>query len=121
MQQRKGKLIPMNIDGATAVIYPKLGFAPPLARGVFCLSRAVGILADAWEQTRRKDRDKGPMPKQFGYKYEDSRAARREARHDVSATSRLSSLRPACSRQCRRNCVALVFPRNGGCQPRGIR
>lgn len=70
MQQRKGKLIPMNIDGATAVIYGELGFAPPLARGVFCLSRAVGILAHAWEQTRRKDRNKGPMPKQFGYKYE---------------------------------------------------
>jgi citrate synthase len=70
MQARKGKLIPMNIDGATAVIYGELGFAPPLARGVFCLSRAVGILAHAWEQTGRKDRNKGPMPKQFGYKYE---------------------------------------------------
>lgn len=70
MQARKGKLIPMNIDGATAVIYGELGFAPPLARGVFCLSRAVGILAHAWEQTGRKDRNKGPMPKQFAYKYE---------------------------------------------------
>lgn len=70
MQRRKGRLIPMNIDGATAVIYGELGFAPPLARGVFCLSRAVGILAHAWEQTGRKDRNKGPMPKQFAYKYE---------------------------------------------------
>lgn len=70
MQRRKGKLIPMNIDGATAVIYGELGFAPPLARGIFCLSRAVGILAHAWEQTGRKDRNKGPMPKQFAYKYE---------------------------------------------------
>ncbi|WP_409190673.1 citryl-CoA lyase [Bradyrhizobium sp. RDM4] len=70
MQQRKSKLIPMNIDGATAVIYGELGFASPLARGVFCLSRAVGILAHAWEQTGRNDRNKGPMPKQFGYKYE---------------------------------------------------
>lgn len=70
MQQRKGKLIPMNIDGATAVIYGELGFAAPLARGIFCLSRAVGILAHAWEQTGRKDRNKGPMPKLFGYKYE---------------------------------------------------
>lgn len=70
MQQRKGRLIPMNIDGATAVIYGELGFAAPLARGIFCLSRAVGILAHAWEQTGRKDRNKGPMPKLFGYKYE---------------------------------------------------
>lgn len=37
-----------------------------------------------------------------------SRAARWEARHDLS-TSRLSWLRPACSRRCRRNFVALVF------------
>jgi len=70
MQQRKGRLIPMNIDGATAVIYGELGFAAPLARGIFCLSRAVGILAHAWEQTGRKDRNKGPMPKQLGYRYE---------------------------------------------------
>lgn len=42
MARRKGKLIPMNIDGATGVIYGELGFEPPLARGVFCLSRAVG-------------------------------------------------------------------------------
>jgi citrate synthase len=70
MRQRKGRLIPMNIDGATAVIYGELGFAAPLARGIFCLSRAVGILAHAWEQTGRKDRNKGPMPKQFGYRYE---------------------------------------------------
>lgn len=70
MQARKGKLIPMNIDGATAVIYGELGFAAPLARGIFCLSRAVGILAHAWEQTGRGDRNKGPMPKRFAYTYE---------------------------------------------------
>ena len=29
----KGKPVPMNIDGATAVIFAELGFAPPLARG----------------------------------------------------------------------------------------
>ena len=34
----------MNIDGATAVTYAELGFAPPLARGLFCLSCSVGIL-----------------------------------------------------------------------------
>ncbi|MGY3622328.1 citryl-CoA lyase [Bradyrhizobium sp. USDA 10063] len=70
MRERKGKLIPMNIDGATAVIYGELGFAAPLGRGIFCLSRAVGVLAHAWEQAARKDRNKGPMPKQFAYKYE---------------------------------------------------
>lgn len=66
---RKNKPIPMNIDGATAVIYAELGFAPALARGIFCLSRAVGILAHAWEQTGQGERNKGPMPRQMPYRY----------------------------------------------------
>jgi citrate synthase len=70
LKRRKGKTVPMNIDGATAVIYGELGFAPPLARGVFCLSRAVGILAHAWEQSGRGERNKGPMPRSFPYRYE---------------------------------------------------
>ncbi len=69
LKNRKGKTIPMNIDGATAVIYAELGFEPPLARGVFCLSRAVGILSHAWEQSGRGERNKGPMPRQMPYKY----------------------------------------------------
>ncbi|GGF11486.1 citryl-CoA lyase [Aliidongia dinghuensis] len=69
LEQRKGKRIPMNIDGATAVIYTELGFPPPLARGIFCLSRSVGILSHAWEQTARHERNKGPMPRQFPYRY----------------------------------------------------
>ncbi len=60
---RKGKLIPMNIDGATAVIFAELGFAAPLARGLFCLSRSVGLLAHAWEQTEQGGRNKGPIPR----------------------------------------------------------
>ena len=62
---RKGKRIPMNIDGATAVIYAELGFPAPLARGLFCLSRSVGILAHAWEQTQQGVRNKGPIPRQW--------------------------------------------------------
>jgi citrate synthase len=61
----KGKAIPMNIDGATAVIYAELGFPAPLARGLFCLSRSVGILAHAWEQTQQGGRIKGPIPRQW--------------------------------------------------------
>lgn len=65
----KGKRIPMNIDGATAVIYAELGFPPPLARGLFCLSRSVGILAHAWEQTLQGGRNKGPIPRQYIWTY----------------------------------------------------
>jgi citrate synthase len=54
--------VPMNIDGATAVIYAELGFAAPLARGLFVLSRTIGILAHAWEETTTGRRNKGPIP-----------------------------------------------------------
>ncbi|MFC7446595.1 citryl-CoA lyase [Rhodococcus daqingensis] len=54
--------VPMNIDGATAVIYAELGFAPELARGLFILSRSVGILAHSWEEHEGGRRIKGPMP-----------------------------------------------------------
>jgi citrate synthase len=62
--------IPMNIDGVTAVIYGELGFPAPLARGLFCLSRAVGLLAHAWEQTGQGGRIKGPLPRQWTWTYE---------------------------------------------------
>jgi citrate synthase len=73
---QSGKFVPMNIDGATAVIYAELGFPAPLARGLFCLSRAVGILAHAWEQTQQGGRNKGPIPRQLIPTY-DGPGARR--------------------------------------------
>ncbi|MEV5842262.1 citryl-CoA lyase [Streptomyces sp. NPDC048179] len=63
-QRRAGaRPVPMNIDGATAVIYAELGFPAPLARGLFVLSRSVGILAHAWEETGQGRRNKGPVPR----------------------------------------------------------
>ncbi|WP_127817718.1 citryl-CoA lyase [Microbacterium sp. CPCC 204701] len=61
--------IPMNVDGATAVIYCELGLSPELGRGVFILARSVGILAHASEQMTQGGRIKGPMPKSIGYTY----------------------------------------------------
>ena len=68
--RRKGRTIPMNIDGATAVIFAELGFEAPLARGLFCLSRSVGILAHAWEQSGQGGRNKGPIPRRMLWTYE---------------------------------------------------
>ncbi len=62
LNTRKGKPVPMNIDGATAVVYAELGFAGPLARGLFCLSRSVGVIAHAGEQMGQGGRNKGPTP-----------------------------------------------------------
>jgi citrate synthase len=68
----RGKPVPMNIDGATAVIFAELDFPAPLASGLFLLSRAVGILAHAWEQQQQGERIKGPMPPEFLYRYNGS-------------------------------------------------
>lgn len=69
LKTKSSKPIPMNIDGATAVIYGELGFEPALARGLFILSRSVGILAHAWEQKNQGGRIKGPLPPEIGYTY----------------------------------------------------
>ncbi len=55
--------VPMNVDGATATIYAELGLPAELARGLFILSRSVGLLAHAREQQQEPTRIKGPLPK----------------------------------------------------------
>ncbi|SMF21974.1 citrate synthase [Tistlia consotensis] len=69
-EERGGRPVPLNIDGSTAVIYAELGCPAPLARGLFCLSRSVGILAHAWEQKQQGGRNKGPTPPAYRWTYE---------------------------------------------------
>jgi len=65
----KGRPIPMNIDGATGVVYAELGFPPPLCRGLFVLSRSVGALAHAFEEMQSGERNKGPIPRHLIWTY----------------------------------------------------
>lgn len=69
LAERKKSPIPLNIDGITAVIYSELGFEPELGRGLFILSRSVGILSHAWEQRQQGGRIKGPMAPSIPYTY----------------------------------------------------
>ncbi len=91
MQRRKGKLIPMNIDGASAVIYGELGFAAPLARGIFACrarsasSRTPGSRSAAGIATRARCRKPSPI----------------NTRGCPSAPCRNRTQRPHCSRQSR--------------------
>lgn len=55
--------IPMNVDGAEAVILCELGLDPELGRGIFVLARAAGCMVHAWEELRQGGRLKGPMAK----------------------------------------------------------
>ena len=59
LNRGRSRPIPMNIDGATAVIYAELGFEPPLARGLFVLSRTIGILAHGWEEEPAGPQEQG--------------------------------------------------------------
>jgi citrate synthase len=61
----RGSGPPLNIDGITAAVYCELGFPPELGRGLFVLSRSVGILAHAWEETQGGARIKGPLPPSY--------------------------------------------------------
>ena len=70
LAEMKGKPVPMNIDGATAVIYAELGFAPEQARGLFCLSRSVGAMAHGYEQMQQGGRNKGPTPPHYRWRYD---------------------------------------------------
>ena len=65
----KGRPIPMNIDGATGVVFAELDFPPPLCRGLFVLSRSVGALAHAFEELLSGERNKGPIPRQLIWTY----------------------------------------------------
>lgn len=67
---KSSTLVPLNIDGATAVIYAELGCPAPLARGFFCLSRSVGLLAHSWEQMQQGGRNKGPTPPAYRWTYD---------------------------------------------------
>ena len=69
LNKQKNRNIPMNIDGATAVIFAELGFAGPLARGLYCLTRSVGAMAHAWEQQNQGGRNKGPTPPAYRWTY----------------------------------------------------
>jgi citrate synthase len=64
-----GHAVPMNIDGATGVIFAELSFAPPLCRGLFVLSRSVGALAHAYEEMQSGERSKGPIPRHLIWDY----------------------------------------------------
>ena len=65
----KGPGLGMNVDGVTAIVYCELGLLPAAAKGLFCLSRGVGIVAHALEEMQSGARIKGPLPPGDDVKY----------------------------------------------------
>ena len=62
LAQAKGRTLGLNVDGVTAIAYCELGLPPAAAKGLFCLSRGVGIVAHALEEMHSGTRIKGPCP-----------------------------------------------------------
>jgi citrate synthase len=58
----KTRALTMNIDGASAMIYCELGFPALAGKGLFSLSRGVGIVAHALEEMQSGTLIKGPCP-----------------------------------------------------------
>jgi citrate synthase len=52
----------INIDGVSAAIQCELGLPSKIAKGLFSLSRGIGILAHAYEESQSGSRIKGPIP-----------------------------------------------------------
>jgi len=69
IERASGRHQTMNIDGSGATILAELGFTPMLGRALFVLSRTVGIIAHAHEQSLDGTRNKGPLPRDFLYTY----------------------------------------------------
>jgi citrate synthase len=49
-----GKKLPINVDGAIAVVLADMGFEPPAMNGLFMIARAPGLIAHALEEQARQ-------------------------------------------------------------------
>lgn len=62
LEQSKKKKITMNIDGVAAAIQCELSIPAEAAKGIFALSRGMGIVAHAFEELQNGALIKGPCP-----------------------------------------------------------
>lgn len=66
LARQAGRLLPVNVDGAIAVVLIALGFEPAIGRIAFILGRCSGIAAQALEELTREK----PMRIKFEYQYD---------------------------------------------------
>ncbi|RSL32158.1 citryl-CoA lyase [Salibacterium salarium] len=62
LAQKKNRPITMNIDGVAAAIQCEIGLPAEAAKGIFSLSRGMGIAAHAYEEMQTGVLVKGPCP-----------------------------------------------------------
>ena len=54
LEKRKGKKIPINVDGAIAAVVSDMGFDYRLGKGFFIIGRVVGLIAHIFEEWIRE-------------------------------------------------------------------
>lgn len=54
LEEKKGKKIPINVDGAIAAVVSDMGFDYRLGKGFFIIGRVVGIIAHIFEEIVRE-------------------------------------------------------------------
>ena len=62
LEERKKRKMTMNVDGAAAAIQCELSIPAEAAKGIFALSRGMGIVAHAFEELQNRVLIKGPCP-----------------------------------------------------------
>ncbi|UCD63492.1 MAG: citryl-CoA lyase [Candidatus Zixiibacteriota bacterium] len=67
LEDKLGKKLPINVDGAIAAVISDMGFDWRLGKGFFIISRTPGLLAHAYEEMTRERpmRKLGPMPFEY--------------------------------------------------------
>ena len=66
-QERYGRALPVNVDGAIAAICADLGFAYELGNAIFLISRLPGLIAHAHEERSRQAPMRQLDPKDHDY------------------------------------------------------
>jgi citrate synthase len=62
ISEQKKRTFTINVDGISAAIQCELGIPAEAAKGVFALSRGMGIVAHAYEELKQGTLIKGPCP-----------------------------------------------------------
>ena len=67
LEEKKGKKIPINVDGAIAAVVSDMGFDHRLGKGFFIIGRVVGLIAHAFEEIVREKPFRRISEEEIGY------------------------------------------------------
>ncbi|UCE24928.1 MAG: citryl-CoA lyase [Candidatus Zixiibacteriota bacterium] len=73
LEEKLGRQLPININGATAAVISDMGFDWRLGKGFFIISRVPGLLAHAYEEMTRERPMRKLGPPSFDYDGPDER------------------------------------------------